>query len=66
MSYSRLPYYIFSDGENINFDFIQVPEDMTNVFIYKLVTFRQNELKERVQKGFEKLMEYSDFKEGIK
>lgn len=61
MSYCRSPYYIYSDGQNMNFDFIGVPEDMINVFLYKiLLTNRRDELFQRVMRGRRILFEVSD------
>lgn len=52
MSYGRNPYYIYSDGINMNFDSIRVPEEIINAFLYKiLLTNRRSELKERLIAG---------------
>jgi hypothetical protein len=52
MSYGRHPYYIYSDGENMNFDFTRVPERIVNAWLYKiLLSNRRDDLKERLAEG---------------
>jgi hypothetical protein len=54
MSYGRNPYYIWSDGQNMCFNNIYVPEEILNAFLYKiLLTERREELKERLKQGKE-------------
>lgn len=52
MSYGRRPYYIYSDGENMSFDFTRVPEKIVNQFVYHvLLSHRRDDLKERLLEG---------------
>ena len=54
VSYGRNPYYIWSDGNELNLDGIRVNEDIINAFLYKvLLTGRRGELKNRLQNGKE-------------
>lgn len=62
MSYCRKPFYIYSDGENMNFNFIEVPEEMINVFLYKiLLTNRRDELVDRIKEGKKMLLATRDY-----
>lgn len=51
MSYCRFPFYIYSNGKELVLDGNAVDEDLVNVFIYKLATFRKEELEKRIQSG---------------
>lgn len=56
MSYERNPYYIWSDGENLHFDGVEIPESAINVFLYKLFLLnREEDLKNRLLHGKETL-----------
>lgn len=54
MSYARMcddGIYIWSDGENLNFNIVRVPENDINIFLAKLYDTRQEEFFNRVEQG---------------
>lgn len=54
MSYTRSSesgMYIWSDGNNMHFDDVVVPEDKINVFLAKLNDTRSEELDDRISRG---------------
>lgn len=54
MSYARIletGSYIWSDGEYMHFDDIEVPEDTLNIFLARINDLRPEELEERIIKG---------------
>lgn len=54
MSYARpleTGHYIWSDGEELDFDGTKVPEEAVNVFLYKLYKYRDEEFNERLKLG---------------
>ena len=54
MSYTRSSesgMYIWSDGNNMHFDDVVVPEDKINVFLAKLNDTRLEELGDRINRG---------------
>lgn len=54
MSYARpleTGTYIYSDGEYMNFNLIQVPEDDIDIFLYKIYTTRRKEFNQRLKHG---------------
>lgn len=52
MSYGRNPFYIWSDGNTLSLNGVYVNEEVINAFLYKvLLTYRRDELKERLQNG---------------
>jgi len=54
MSYARVletGTYIWSDGDNIHFDNVKVPDNTINIFLARLNDLRPNELKDRINKG---------------
>ena len=54
MSYARpleTGHYIWSDGENLNFDDKVVPEEAVNIFLFKLFNYRKGEFIERIDSG---------------
>lgn len=52
MSYSRGRYYIWPDDAGVNFGADRVPNDMLNVFLYKiLLANRREELAGRLRDG---------------
>ena len=54
MSYTRpleTGTYIYSDGEYMNFNLIQVPEDDIDIFLYKIYTTRRKEFNQRLKHG---------------
>lgn len=48
--------YIYSDGEYVNFNLTQVPEDDIDIFLYKIYTTRRKEFNQRLKHG-KKLIE---------
>ena len=59
MSYTRpleTGTYIYSDGEYMNFNLTQVPEDDIDIFLYKIYTTRRKEFNQRLKHG-KKLIE---------
>ena len=54
MSYARpleTGTYIYSDGEYMNFNLTQVPEDDIDIFLYKIYTTRRKEFNQRLKHG---------------
>ena len=59
MSYARsleTGTYIYSDGEYMNFNLTQVPEDDIDIFLYKIYAARRKEFNQRLKHG-KKLIE---------
>lgn len=54
MSYARLletGTYIWTDGNNLNFNLVKVPEEDINIFLAKLYDTRQQEFFDRIKQG---------------
>ena len=54
MSYARIletGAYIWTDGENMHFNDIEVPENTVNIFLARLNDFRPKELSDRIIEG---------------
>lgn len=54
MSYARpleTGTYIWTDGNNLNFNLIKVPEEDINIFLAKLYDTRQQEFFDRIKQG---------------
>lgn len=60
MSYCRQPYYIYPNiNGTVCFDvFGDIPDDVVNVFLYKLYIYRKEEFDKRVQDGQKELEEW--------
>jgi hypothetical protein len=69
MSYCREPYYIYPNvNETVVFDsFGSIPDEVVNIFLYKIYNFRNEEFMKRVENGRKALEEWdSKPKENIK
>jgi hypothetical protein len=54
MSYGRNPHYIYPTDTGVWFAGTEVGDDLINAFLYKiLLTYRRDELAERLRKGRE-------------
>lgn len=54
MSYARpleTGTYIWTDGNNLNFNLVKVPEEDINIFLAKLYDTRQQEFFDRIKQG---------------
>lgn len=54
MSYARpleTGIYIWSDGENINFNLTKVPEKYINIFLARLYDNKKDEFLDRIEQG---------------
>ena len=63
MSYCRYGeggHYIWSDGEIIHFDDNDIPEDVIDIFLYRLYKLRKTEFKYRVNRGEKLIKEWKD------
>lgn len=62
MSYCRQPYYIYPNiNGTVVFDiFGDIPDEVVNIFLYKLYNFRNDEFIERTEKGRKSLDEWND------
>lgn len=61
MAYARVTEtgaYIYSDGEKLHLNNLEVPEEYINIFLYDLYINRRNELEERVSNGFLSIQEH--------
>ena len=70
MSYARIletGAYIWSDGEYMHFDNVEVPEETLNIFLARINDLRPEELEERIIKGREliKLNKMEDIGDGL-
>jgi hypothetical protein len=60
MSYCRNPYYIYDDGDGINFDFTRVSENQIDVFLYKIFLSKREEFIQRLKHGKELVIEWQN------
>ena len=65
MSYCRQPYYIYPNiNGTVCFDiFGGIPDEVVNVFLYKLYNFRNDEFIERTELGRKALDEWEESKD---
>ena len=50
--------YIYSDGQTLHINDIDIPEKDINIFLYDLYVNRKEELEERVSNGFISIQEH--------
>lgn len=64
MSYCRLPYYIYSNiNGTVCFDiFGDIPDDVVNIFLYKIYTYRKEEFDKRIKDGKIELEKWEESK----
>ncbi|NRU52418.1 hypothetical protein [Clostridium beijerinckii] len=62
MSYCRQPYYIYPNiNGTVIFDiFGDIPDEVVNIFLYKLYNFRNDEFIERTELGRKALDEWNE------
>lgn len=62
MSYCRQPYYIYPNiNGTVVFDiFGDIPDEVVNIFLYKLYNFRNDEFVERTELGRKALDEWNN------
>jgi len=67
MSYCRLPYYIYPNfNGTVCFDvFGDIPDDVVNIFLYKLYTYRKEEFDKRIKDGQNELEEWEQSKDKL-
>lgn len=60
MSYCRIPYMIYPTKNGVRFNLTEISNDEVDVFLYKILLTRRDELRQRVIHGKDIIMKHQD------